>query len=753
MISVSEYALSTGLVKVMASAVGCWSTLTAVRLELQQVQRQMRIKSLYSLGRYLYASSKSKYISAALIAVLTAANTYINSLGRGFKTTVEHYLENRPVQEGRDNALKSSCWTVVLLAWRSLGVWVWSYVMTRTTNEFINLSAGQRRQAVTAQLFEALSHTPLSYFDKHTYDDVEEIMYYVDDMEGVDVQVHQFLFNTVSTFALLRSTFREVHGRVLLLAVIAAVAPRLLNRLAGLVEQYYGVLQREGYLSWIGQGKEMDKKDEEDGFARDGMWLRGLEIVGAIHQLRPYGADVRLVHWWNQQSQHKRDESFDGADYIMGAFRALFSLPWGQSVAALGYASLQTAEWLLPITITTVVARRWKIHNVVSVTYASSVIESALSVVTDGNDLMEMILHNAYKTSVLEHVLRPERFEESTLAERKHWHNYVTARMTCFTASGVQVPDCCVSGSSLLDGKFHRSHVLHKVTLHRVQFRYPTMMDVAVFPKPFSAEIVLQDANGVGRMVCLTGPPSCGKTTLAHLLLSLYMVEESEEGEEGDAPPITFTFHGGPDVRLYKSGGSVCSLSRRGVSHSSSPVSRTAPTVDEVDLKRIPVDLLRSHVFSYVPQESILFDGASIAQNVSLNGYVSLASVQTVRQVERCMAATGCKFVEQFPQGVLTRITSSSMSRTLGAGGAADRRAYQRLSADQADRLMMARALYHGADILLLDDPVAHLDEEATLGFITLWRSLLQSGRLHGVLCFTNSPTLLNAADEVITIA
>ncbi len=136
---------------------------------------------------------------------------------------------------------------------------------------------------------------------------------------------------------------------------------------------------------------------------------------------------------------------------------------------------------------------------------------------------------------------------------------------------------------------------------------------------------------------------------------------------------------------------------------------------DAVDIGRLDLAAWRRQI-AWVPQRPHLFDG-TVASNIALG-----QPDATAADIARAAAAAGAaEFIEALPGGY---------AALLGERGS-------RLSAGQRQRIALARAFLRDAPLLLLDEPVAHLDPiTARLIMDTIER--LMTGRT--VLLVTHRP-------------
>lgn len=146
--------------------------------------------------------------------------------------------------------------------------------------------------------------------------------------------------------------------------------------------------------------------------------------------------------------------------------------------------------------------------------------------------------------------------------------------------------------------------------------------------------------------------------------------------------------------------------------------------IDGRPLASLDLDDIRRHI-AFLPQRAFLFD-ATIAENIAMGRPGDIAAA--------LRAARADEFVARLPDGVASRI---------GEGGAG-------LSGGEAQRLMLARALFSPAPLVLMDEPTAHLDAatEAAVGEAI---AALSAGRTR--LTIAHRLRTVEAADRVLVLA
>jgi thiol reductant ABC exporter CydD subunit len=152
-----------------------------------------------------------------------------------------------------------------------------------------------------------------------------------------------------------------------------------------------------------------------------------------------------------------------------------------------------------------------------------------------------------------------------------------------------------------------------------------------------------------------------------------------------------------------------------------------AVTCGATDLRDVDPDAWRARV-AWMPQRPIIVAG-SVADNIALG-----ARRATRAAIERtCRRARAARFVAGLPDGLDTRI---------GDGGRA-------LSAGEAQRIALARALLRDAPLLVLDEPTAHLDA-ATAAEVDA--AIAQAARARTTVLVVHRRELAATADRILEL-
>ncbi|ESS66372.1 hypothetical protein TCDM_04992 [Trypanosoma cruzi Dm28c] len=698
-----------------AGIAACWFSLSEELRHLRRRRRFLQLQNTWSLVKYMYVGGWKKLVSCAMMSLLTAVAAHSTITGLAVREHIEQLLSVTPrlfLRYSRGGCIDTSSYAnmravlgLLAFEWARL---VATAAVMRVTEDYIHTSASCHRDSVKRRLYEALAQTPLAFFDLRDPDAVERLIYYVNDLEGVDVQLNDFFARLVRAAAALAAAAATLDRRSSVVVVVTVAVSNLLTGVLRILRRKCAVDLEYG---------NVDAEEEENGnMATDGMMLRGMEIIEHIHELRPYGADMTLMGWWTEQMS----QGHKGPGTVRRIVRVVLSLCRLWTIDAL--ASLM--KWLLPAIVTAQAAARSQAQGLLM--EAMRAVQELLDEALDARRVIEVVVNNAYKANALERILDPRNWEKEEVLE-----------------DGVGAATRDMNGGdnreSLCDEEARKGFLLRggvevevlRIRADGLQFQYPTLPTVNAFFSPASFTLQLQDElTGAGRLICVTGPSGCGKTTLLRLLLALYKTNANSLSLQlRRRRRRTMELHSTCNGDGMPDGNHTCGDDGE---------------VFWLPVASIPHRFLRSTLFSYMPQIATLFPGATIAQNITLRSSVSVANLSLLSRVRECAEAAACMdFIERLPQGLLTPLSSITGWATPGA---------LRLSCGQGQRLMLARALYHGGGVLLMDEPTAGLDEASRRAVMTQLRGLLQSGRLRGALCVTHDVELLQQADQIVRL-
>ena len=139
----------------------------------------------------------------------------------------------------------------------------------------------------------------------------------------------------------------------------------------------------------------------------------------------------------------------------------------------------------------------------------------------------------------------------------------------------------------------------------------------------------------------------------------------------------------------------------------------------------------QNNFFGYVPQRTFLFD-ASICQNIALSLDETEIDFTKMQQVINCCCLSD--LIDQLPDGIFSKT---------GQDGAS-------LSGGQAQRIGIARALYSGAKILILDESTSNLDQDTEK---QLLKNLSEFKEINSIIMIAHRLEALKTADKVLYLA
>jgi len=150
-------------------------------------------------------------------------------------------------------------------------------------------------------------------------------------------------------------------------------------------------------------------------------------------------------------------------------------------------------------------------------------------------------------------------------------------------------------------------------------------------------------------------------------------------------------------------------------------------TLDGVDLRALDPAEVRK-IVGYLPEDAYLFD-TTIAANLRI-----ARPAATDDELRKALASARlADWAETLPDGLETAVGEHGMA----------------LSGGQRRRLALARALLAGFEILILDEPTEHLDDETAAA---LTEDLLAAAGDRAVLLITHRPGIAGLVDRVVSL-
>ena len=155
---------------------------------------------------------------------------------------------------------------------------------------------------------------------------------------------------------------------------------------------------------------------------------------------------------------------------------------------------------------------------------------------------------------------------------------------------------------------------------------------------------------------------------------------------------------------------------------------------DGADARDWDPERLARHI-GYLPQDSALFAG-SIAENIArFEGEIGAPRADVDTAVVAAATSVGAD--------PLIRRMTNGYDHQLRLGG-------RGISAGQAQRIALARAVYGNPQILLLDEPNAHLDAEGDAALVASLGALKARGRT--ILIVSHKLGILPVVDRILVL-
>jgi ATP-binding cassette subfamily C exporter for protease/lipase len=156
--------------------------------------------------------------------------------------------------------------------------------------------------------------------------------------------------------------------------------------------------------------------------------------------------------------------------------------------------------------------------------------------------------------------------------------------------------------------------------------------------------------------------------------------------------------------------------------------------IDDADVRDWDPEQLARHI-GYLPQDSALFAG-TVAENIA-------RFAGELGEDRAAIDAAVVAAAEQVGAGPLIARLSNGYDHRLSLGG-------RGVSAGQAQRIALARAIYGDPAILILDEPNAHLDGEGDAALIQALTALKAKGKT--ILIVSHKLGILPVVDKILVL-
>ncbi len=263
----------------------------------------------------------------------------------------------------------------------------------------------------------------------------------------------------------------------------------------------------------------------------------------------------------------------------------------------------------------------------------------------------------------------------------------------------------------------------------------PVAVSEAIAPLTDAMRALARARGSAARIAALLGlKPATGGRGSAQVTervphIELRQVTASWTGDHTDLPPVDLDLPAGSRVALVGPNGSGKSTLLAVIARHLDPASGRY-TWDGVDVLDLSLDDVRGHI-ALVDDEPHVF-----ATTLRHNLLVAAPSA-TDADLEQALARAGlASLVAELPDGLDT---------VIGAGG-------RGLSGGERARLGIARALASRRPVILLDEPVAHLDSPTALAVLTDLMQAEEGDGSRTILMVTHRPEGLSLFDRVVSL-
>lgn len=458
----------------------------------RNAQRQRR--SVWALIRHLWNAAPAKVGSFVCAGFMTMVATKVVVV----RIQVRHRVEDAVKMFLTNDCLDRPPFrTICMLVLMELACSATLHIVNGVTGDCIALTSAYNRERIKWALYRVLSKAPVSFFDVHSVDDIEAMVFYINDLEGVDVHLQTFLWSvTRSIVGLVACVYalkmihsgdpqKESSVRGPLVSALRIVASmRLMETFTCWLSGYVSKLNIFCTTDEIVDAEQYENggtiNESLDCIHCPAPLLRGLDIFQNVHVLRPLRSadDTMMLSWIahvtftvSRNGQTFVERLVKLIDRRIRSFSTVLLSSLGPLLRHLLPVVLSAQINSSPLSAGGVLS----VAKLLELVAAVGTVEEAI---TDVPRIVDLVLHNAFKAQVLQDLLQLPPSPPLTTK--------------------------CLQDSNMIE-------------LRSVSFSYPQRPDRPVL-HCLSLDIPLRP----GTLVVLTGPSGAGKSTLLSLIAGLY---------------------------------------------------------------------------------------------------------------------------------------------------------------------------------------------------------------------------------------